>query len=56
MIGYFNGGPAGVKAAWSHLMMDSMRDQLVNSIGGEGADLWEAMFNYVYGMNRRRRY
>jgi hypothetical protein len=25
MIGFSNGGPAGVKAAWTHLLMDAAR-------------------------------
>jgi hypothetical protein len=54
MLGYFNGGPAGLKAAWTHLYLDMMRDQIVKNVGYEGANFMEAMWNYLYGQSKRR--
>lgn len=53
--GWSVAGPEGVRVAWNHVMQDTFSDTLVRSLGPEGRDLWESMFNYITAKPRYRR-
>lgn len=58
--GWSVAGPDGVRVAWHHVMQDTFSDMLVRSLGVEGRDLWEALYNYStakprYGRGRSPR-
>jgi len=48
------GGLEGAVAAFTHLGLDSARDQIAKEYGAEGANLLEDTFNLAHALNKKR--
>jgi hypothetical protein len=53
IIGLRAGGLEGAAAAFTHLGLDSARDQVVKEYGAEGANLLEAGLNLAHALNKK---
>lgn len=55
LLAMFKGGIFGVPVALTHLAKDALRDQVVKQVGEDGADIFEDLFNFVYGRQLGRK-
>jgi hypothetical protein len=55
VVGFREGGLDGVAVAAMHLLTDAMRDKVVDTYGGELADIVEALLIYAIAPKKRGR-
>jgi hypothetical protein len=54
-IGYMHGGLRGIPVAWVHIAGDAVRDEIVNKMGEDAANMFESGFTLVMTMLEKRR-